>query len=108
MLRTVSAGVECCLTVAHVDGLVLARSAFHHSINYRCNARRMAETAAHLVEAIFPPLPVRQWVLSVPKRLRYFLQHDSQALGAVLHSEMRIIAFVNARPPPTDGTESCW
>ena len=35
MLRTVAGGVECCLTVAHVDGLVLARSAFHHSINYR-------------------------------------------------------------------------
>ena len=29
-----------------------------------CNARRMAETAAHLVEHVFPPLPVRQWVLS--------------------------------------------
>jgi hypothetical protein len=26
-----------------------------------CNARRMAETAAHLVEHVFPPLPVRQW-----------------------------------------------
>ncbi|OIK28545.1 pyridoxamine 5'-phosphate oxidase family protein [Streptomyces malaysiense] len=28
-------GLEVCLTVTHVDGLVLARSAFHHSINYR-------------------------------------------------------------------------
>ncbi|MFE7776999.1 pyridoxamine 5'-phosphate oxidase family protein [Streptomyces sp. NPDC057445] len=28
-------GLEICLTVTHVDGLVLARSAFHHSINYR-------------------------------------------------------------------------
>jgi nitroimidazol reductase NimA-like FMN-containing flavoprotein (pyridoxamine 5'-phosphate oxidase superfamily) len=35
MLRTLQGGVECCLTVAHIDGLVLARSAFHHSINYR-------------------------------------------------------------------------
>jgi nitroimidazol reductase NimA-like FMN-containing flavoprotein (pyridoxamine 5'-phosphate oxidase superfamily) len=35
MLRTVAGGVECCLTVSHVDGLVLARSAFHHSMNYR-------------------------------------------------------------------------
>jgi hypothetical protein len=39
-----------------------------------CNTRRMAETAAHLVDHVFPPLPVRQWVLAVPKRLRYFLQ----------------------------------
>ncbi|MFE3634488.1 pyridoxamine 5'-phosphate oxidase family protein [Streptomyces cellostaticus] len=28
-------GLEVCLTVTHVDGLVLARSAFHHSMNYR-------------------------------------------------------------------------
>ncbi|MGW0142174.1 pyridoxamine 5'-phosphate oxidase family protein [Streptomyces calvus] len=30
-----AAGLPVCLTVTHVDGLVLARSAFHHSINYR-------------------------------------------------------------------------
>ena len=35
MLRTLSKGVEVCVTVTLVDGLVLARSAFHHSINYR-------------------------------------------------------------------------
>ncbi len=35
MLRTLKAGVDVCLTVTLVDGLVLARSAFHHSINYR-------------------------------------------------------------------------
>lgn len=35
MLRTLEAGAPACVTVALVDGLVLARSAFHHSINYR-------------------------------------------------------------------------
>lgn len=35
MLKTLADGVPVCLTVTHVDGLVLARSAFHHSINYR-------------------------------------------------------------------------
>jgi nitroimidazol reductase NimA-like FMN-containing flavoprotein (pyridoxamine 5'-phosphate oxidase superfamily) len=35
MIRALSAGVEACLTVTLVDGLVLARSAFHHSVNYR-------------------------------------------------------------------------
>lgn len=35
MLRTLSDGVDVCVTVTLVDGLVLARSAFHHSINYR-------------------------------------------------------------------------
>ena len=35
MLRTLAAGVEACVTVTLLDGLVLARSAFHHSMNYR-------------------------------------------------------------------------
>jgi nitroimidazol reductase NimA-like FMN-containing flavoprotein (pyridoxamine 5'-phosphate oxidase superfamily) len=35
MLRTLSAGVPVCVTVTIQDGLVLARSAFHHSMNYR-------------------------------------------------------------------------
>jgi len=35
MLRTLSGGVDACVTVTLIDGLVLARSAFHHSMNYR-------------------------------------------------------------------------
>ena len=35
MLRTVGEGIDVCITVTLIDGLVLARSAFHHSINYR-------------------------------------------------------------------------
>ena len=35
MLRTLSSGIDVCVSVTLVDGLVLARSAFHHSINYR-------------------------------------------------------------------------
>jgi nitroimidazol reductase NimA-like FMN-containing flavoprotein (pyridoxamine 5'-phosphate oxidase superfamily) len=35
MLRTLAGGVQVCVTVTHVDGLVLARAAFHHSVNYR-------------------------------------------------------------------------
>ena len=35
MLRTLAVGVQVCVTVTLVDGLVLARSAFHHSMNYR-------------------------------------------------------------------------
>ena len=34
-IRTLSGGVQACLTVTLLDGLVLARSAFHHSMNYR-------------------------------------------------------------------------
>jgi hypothetical protein len=35
MMRTLESGVPVCVTVSLVDGLVLARSAFHHSMNYR-------------------------------------------------------------------------
>jgi uncharacterized protein len=33
--RELAKGVPVCLTVTHIDGLVMARSAFHHSVNYR-------------------------------------------------------------------------
>ena len=35
MLRTLQGGVDACLTVTLIDGIVLARSIFNHSINYR-------------------------------------------------------------------------
>ena len=35
MLRNIDGGVPVCVTVSLIDGLVLARSAFHHSMNYR-------------------------------------------------------------------------
>lgn len=35
MLTSLEKGIPVCLTVTHLDGLVLARSAFHHSMNYR-------------------------------------------------------------------------
>jgi hypothetical protein len=35
MLRELATGIPACVTVTHVDGIVLARSAFHHSMNYR-------------------------------------------------------------------------
>ncbi len=35
MLRSLAEGIDVCVTVTLLDGLVLARSAFHHSVNYR-------------------------------------------------------------------------
>ena len=57
-----------------------------------CNTRRMVATAAHLTDHVFPRLPVRQWVLSVPKRLRYFMQRDGAVLNMVLRIFLRVIA----------------
>jgi hypothetical protein len=48
-----------------------------------CGGRRMAERAAHLVDDVFPIVPVRQWVLSLPHRLRYVLAWDHALCRAV-------------------------
>jgi nitroimidazol reductase NimA-like FMN-containing flavoprotein (pyridoxamine 5'-phosphate oxidase superfamily) len=56
MLRTLSEGVPVCVTVTHVDGLVLARSAFHHSVNYRSvvilGTAKLVEAPAEKNEAL--------------------------------------------------------
>jgi nitroimidazol reductase NimA-like FMN-containing flavoprotein (pyridoxamine 5'-phosphate oxidase superfamily) len=56
MLKTLSGGVPVCVTVTHVDGLVLARSAFHHSVNYRSvvilGTARLVEADAEKMEAL--------------------------------------------------------
>src|SRR5215831_17357373 len=50
-----------------------------------CAARRMAQTAAHLVEQVLPWVPTRQWVVSVPIPLRYWMA-SSQDLMAKIHT----------------------
>jgi nitroimidazol reductase NimA-like FMN-containing flavoprotein (pyridoxamine 5'-phosphate oxidase superfamily) len=55
-LRGLADGGEMCLTVTLIDGLVLARSAFHHSVNYRSvvlfGAARLLETAEEKTAAL--------------------------------------------------------
>ena len=56
-----------------------------HGICPSCNARRMVEIAAHLVDHIFPKAPVHQWVLSLPKRIRFFfVHHNPKIISKVL------------------------
>ena len=56
-----------------------------------CNARRVAEVAAHLTDEVIPHLPVRQWVLSVPKRLRPFLHQTPEVASGVLGIFLRAL-----------------
>ena len=56
MLRTIDAGSPVCVTVSHIDGFVMARSAFHHSVNYRSvmafgTAHKLTDEA-EIVEAL--------------------------------------------------------
>src|SRR5215471_21167741 len=56
-----------------------------------CGARRMAETAAHLVDCVIPPVPVRQWVLSLPIPLRLLFAAQPQLLAPLLQVIHRVI-----------------
>jgi Transposase zinc-binding domain len=53
-----------------------------------CAGRRMAQTAAHLVEQVLPWVPTRQWVVSVPIPLRYWTA-SSPDLTAKVHTIIR-------------------
>jgi hypothetical protein len=53
-----------------------------------CAGRRMAQQAAHLVEQVLPWGPTRQWVVSVPIPLRYWMA-PSEALTARIHTIIR-------------------
>src|SRR6266404_379815 len=56
MLRTLSGGIPVCVTATLIDGLVLARSAFHHSVNYRSvvilGTARLVENPTEKMEAL--------------------------------------------------------
>jgi hypothetical protein len=58
----------------------------------------MAERAAHLVDDVFPVVPVRQWVLSLPHRLRYVLAWDHALCRAVSGVFVRaVLGFLRRR-----------
>jgi hypothetical protein len=67
----------CCPSVASGAGFVR-----------RVRAGRMAQTAAHLVECVIPWVPTRQWVVSVPIPLRYWMA-SSKELTAQMHTIIR-------------------
>jgi hypothetical protein len=63
-----------------------------------CGGRRMAERAAHLVDHVLPHVPVRQWVLTLPHRLRYLLAYNHALCRAVLGVAVRaVLAFYRRR-----------
>lgn len=65
LMGTLGSGIDACISVTHIDGLVLARSHFDHSMNYRSvvafgRARLLddpiakAQALSHFVEAVVP------------------------------------------------------
>ena len=50
-----------------------------------CDAKRMAEAAAHLVDEVLPVAAYRQWVFTLPHWLRYPVARDHELLGKILN-----------------------
>jgi nitroimidazol reductase NimA-like FMN-containing flavoprotein (pyridoxamine 5'-phosphate oxidase superfamily) len=99
-------GLEVCVTVTLVDGLVLARSAFHHSVNYRSvvalgraelvrDEREKALVLDALVEAV---VPGRSAGTRAPNRREL-------AATAVLRLPLREVSVKARSGPPSDDPE---
>lgn len=61
------------------------------AVCHSCGGRRMAERAAHLVDCVFPAVSIRQWVLTVPHRLRYMVAWDHALCRDVVGVFMRAV-----------------
>ena len=62
----------------------------------------MAESAAHLVDHVFPEVPVRQWVISFPWRLRYLLALDVNLCRRVRRIFLRAVFGLYSRKAESD------
>jgi len=66
-----------------------------------CAGRRMTDRAAHLVDHVFPKVPVRQWVLTLPPRLRYLVAGDHALCRAVVAVYLRAVGeWLRTRASP--------
>jgi hypothetical protein len=65
------------------DDLLVAFSCKTRGLCPSCGARRMMDTAAHLVDRVIPRVPVRQWVLTFPFELRAMVAYDARLAAAV-------------------------
>ncbi|MGC1999138.1 MAG: pyridoxamine 5'-phosphate oxidase family protein [Candidatus Acidiferrales bacterium] len=104
MLRTISEGVQVCVTVTLVDGLVLARSAFHHSVNYRSVVvlgRAMpvesADEKIRALEAFTDHVVPGRW-----KDIRQPTESELKATSVLALALEEVSAKVRVGPPKDD------
>lgn len=111
MLRALQGpGVPACLTVTHLDGLVLARSGFHHSMNYRSvmalGVARTVEGAAEKEAALagfVERLAPGRWV-----RLRPVTAQELKATTVLWMELDEASAKVRTGPPVDDEEDYGW
>ncbi|MGD0547011.1 MAG: pyridoxamine 5'-phosphate oxidase family protein [Terracidiphilus sp.] len=104
MMRTLEAGVPVCVTVTLVDGLVLARSAFHHSMNYRSavvfgSARKIEEHEGktEALRVISEHLIAGRW-----EQVRAPLSHELKATTVLELTIEEASAKARSGPPADD------
>lgn len=78
-----------CITCS--DELLVAFSCKNRGVCPSCAARRMADTAAHLRDHVLPAVPMRQWVLTLPKRLRFLLAWRPTLISLTLKLFLRVL-----------------
>jgi hypothetical protein len=80
------------------DEVLVGLSCKGRGICPSCTARRMHDTAAHLLDRVLPRVPIRQWVLAFPHRVRFLLSRDPKLLSAALTIFIRaLFAFQRRR-----------
>jgi hypothetical protein len=78
-----------CASCGH--DVLIAFSCKDRDICPSCATRRMVETAAHLTDHVLPRVPYRQWVLSVPKRVRWHMREKPVVTGGLLKVFLRAV-----------------
>jgi uncharacterized protein len=110
MLRNNAGGNEVCLTATLIDGYVLARSAFHHSINYRSvmcfgTARLVSDgeekraALAGFVNRLFPG----RW-----EKLRPVTEQELKATAVLAMDLTEASAKIRTGPPGDDAEDVDW
>ncbi len=113
MLRTLDGGVELCITVTLLDGLVLARSAFKHSMNYR------SVVVLGRARAVSQPEEKRRVLTALvehvmPGRSRQVREPNDKELAATLVLSLALTeasAKIRRGPPldeESDYALTCW
>lgn len=110
MIRTQGVGGPICLTVTMLDGWVLARSAFHHTMNYRSvmcfgQPQRIAEDARKLeVLELF----MRRWLPGRWEKLRPTKRKELAATDVMTMPILAASAKVRSGPPDEPKADHAW
>ncbi len=72
-------------------GMLLAFSCKRRAVCPSCTGRRAADCAAHLVDEVLARTPVRQWVLTFPRHVRFALARDSRLATKVIAVWLRAL-----------------